>query len=355
MLRRLAILVALALAGLLAFAPPAKAEPSRIVAVGDLHGDWEAWQAIARGAGLVDPRGRWRGGRTVLVQLGDIVDRGPDSLRIIDHLQRLQRQAPRSGGRVIVLVGNHEAMMMTGDLRYVHPGEYAAFVTRSSERLRSEVFSRNRPAIEAEYRRDRPTMPPEAIRQAWLRATPLGLVEHQAAWSPQGHLGRWTLTNSAIVKLDDTLFVHGGLSAELAPLGIEEINRRVQLALRAQDQAPTSIIGDPLGPLWYRGHVLREPGSDEAPSTAAGQAAQAQRPSIPDELDLVLRSTGARRVVIGHTPSRQGIIVEHGGKLVRADSAISRAYGGSLSWVEIVGDRVTPRSVARPGSAAGGR
>ena len=197
MLRRLAILVTLAFVGLLALPPAAGAETSRIVAVGDLHGDWQAWRAIAHAVGLVDRRGRWRGGRTVLVQLGDIVDRGPDSLRIIEHLQQLQRQAPRSGGRVIVLVGNHEAMMMTGDLRYVHPGEYAAFVTRSSERLGSEMFNRNRPAIEAGYRRDRPTMPPEAIRQAWLKATPLGLVEHQAAWSPQGRLGRGTLTSPA--------------------------------------------------------------------------------------------------------------------------------------------------------------
>ena len=351
MLRCVAGLIMLALAGLL-LAVPAQAETRRIVAVGDLHGDWAAWQAIVRAAGLVDSKDRWRGGRTVLVQVGDIVDRGPDSLKIIEHLQQLQRQASRSGGQVITLVGNHEAMMMTGDLRYVHPGEYAAFVTRSSERIRNEAFARNRLAIEAAYRRDRPTMTSDAIRQAWIAATPLGRIEHQMAWSPEGRLGRWTLRNPAVAKLGDTLFVHGGLRAEIAPLGIDEINRRVHAALRRQEEEPSAIINDPLGPLWYRGHVIRDaPPPEETPQAApatAPAAPQPVRPSIVDELDQVLRLTGARRIVIGHTPSRQGVILDHGGKLVRIDSAISRAYGGPLTWLEIERGRVTPRSTARP-------
>ena len=111
----------------------AKPAPARIVAVGDLHGDYDAWEAIARGAGLVDAKGRWTGGKTTLVQLGDVPDRGPDSLKIIHQLMKLQREASRSGGKVIAMVGNHEAMNMTGDLRYVHPGEYRAFTGSQSE------------------------------------------------------------------------------------------------------------------------------------------------------------------------------------------------------------------------------
>ena len=74
---------------------------------------------------LVDDNGRWIGGDTVLVQTGDVVDRGPDSLKIIQDLMRLQREAPRAHGQVIALVGNHEAMNLTGDLRYVSAGDYA--------------------------------------------------------------------------------------------------------------------------------------------------------------------------------------------------------------------------------------
>ena len=355
MLRRVAGLVAVVLAGLLLSPLPAAAESRRIVAVGDLHGDWDAWQAIARAAGLVDRRGRWAGGRTVLVQMGDIVDRGPDSLKIIEQLKRLQRQAPRAGGQVIVLVGNHEAMMMTGDFRYVHPGEYAAFTTRSSERLRDALYARNREAIEAAYRRERPTLTSEAIRALWLADTPLGQLELQAAWGPGGRLGRWTIANPAVVKLGDTLFVHGGLTAFYAALGVEEINRRVAEALSRQADEPSAIIHDPSGPLWYRGNVLREGRQDEAPAAEPGAMPSPPRPTIKQELDEVLRITGARRLVVGHTPSRQGIVIAHAGRLVRVDSAISRAYGGTLSWLEIEGDRLVPRTTERPPLLTGGR
>ena len=71
MLRRMVGMVMALLAGaLLTAAAPATTETRRIVAVGDLHGDWQAWQAIARAAGLIDSHDRWAGGRTVLVQLG---------------------------------------------------------------------------------------------------------------------------------------------------------------------------------------------------------------------------------------------------------------------------------------------
>ena len=86
----------IALAILLAPAPlhPQKVAP-RIIAVGDLHGDYDAWAVIARHAGLTDAKGKWAGGNATLVQLGDVVDRGPDSLKIIRHLMKLQREAPK--------------------------------------------------------------------------------------------------------------------------------------------------------------------------------------------------------------------------------------------------------------------
>ena len=117
----------------------AQPAPQRIVAIGDLHGDHDAGRAIARATGLIDGRGRWSGGNATLVQMGDVVDRGPDSLKINRDLQKLQKEAPRRGGKVIALLGNHEAMMMTGDLRYVHPGELAAFGDAESKARREPV------------------------------------------------------------------------------------------------------------------------------------------------------------------------------------------------------------------------
>jgi len=130
---------ALALAAV-AGAPAAAAAPQRIVAVGDLHGDYAAWTQIARAAGVIDSKGHWSGGKTVLVQMGDITDRGPDSLKIVRSLQQLQKEAPRKGGKAIVVLGNHEAMNLIGDNRYTAPGEYAAFADSQSAARRDRFY-----------------------------------------------------------------------------------------------------------------------------------------------------------------------------------------------------------------------
>jgi hypothetical protein len=333
-------------ASLVGSTAPAKPSPARIVAVGDLHGDYDAWEAIARSAGLVDAKGKWAGGNTTLVQMGDVPDRGPDSLKIIQQLMKLQREARGKGGQVIALIGNHEAMNMTRDLRYVHPGEFQAFVTRDSKDRRDSLYQVNRSEIEAAYRAQSPQMSAEAIKQEWLKAMPLGKIEHELAWRPQGEIGKWVLGNPAVAKVGDSLFVHGGISAKYATMPVADINRAVVSALKARDETPTSIINDGAGPLWYRGLITREPG-DEA--TAAPVPTGAAAPlTIDQEIALVLSRFGVKRIVVAHTPSLQGIISNPGGTLWRTDSAISRAYGGKLTYLEIVGDRVTAHEVPRP-------
>lgn len=345
MLRWFWLLMAIAIAMVPAAARP-QTSPQRIIAIGDLHGDHAAWRAIARAAGLIDGKGKWTGRNATLVQMGDIVDRGPDSLKIIRDLMSLQREAPRRGGRVVVLLGNHEAMMMTGDLRYVHPGEYAAFATRDSKARRDRVYEANKPAIEAAYRARVPDMSPAAIKDEWLKGWPLGKVEYQLAWRPDGELGKWALANPAVAKLGDTLFVHGGISAAYAQLPIDEINRQAAAALRAQDATPTAIVSHPQGPLWYRGLIVRNDGD---PATLAPVPPGTTIPlTIDQEVDLALKNYGVKRLVVAHTPSRQGIISAAGGKLWRVDSAISRHYGGTPAYLEIVGDRVTAHNVPRP-------
>ena len=297
--------------------------------------------AIALKAHIIDGRDHWSGGSTTLVQTGDIVDRGPDSLKIIHHLMKLQREAPKAGGRVVVLVGNHEAMNMTDDLRYVDPGEFAAFATPRSARLREQVL----PTTIAGDRRQLSDQVPDhgaaSDPPAWLAQTPLGKVEHQAAWSPRGELGRWTIANPAVAKIGDTVFVHGGISVRYADFPIGEINRRVTAALAIANGAEDPILYDPFGPLWYRGLVTRTPDAADQPAAPppADAAPAAPYPSIDDELATVLRSFGARRLVIAHTPNPRGIEISHGGRLVRIDTGISRFYGGKLSYLEIIGER----------------
>jgi hypothetical protein len=318
--------------------------PQRIIAVGDLHGDYGAWQDIARGAGLMDTKGHWTASRTILVQMGDITDREPDSLKIIRSLQQLQREAPRKGGKVYVILGNHEAMNLLGDNRYTTPGEYAAFADSQSAARRDRVYEANRAKLEAAYHAQNPLITPEQVRAQWIAEHPLGWVEHRIAWSPQGELGKWATANPAILKIGTTLFVHGGISAEFAGQPIETVNASVAKAMAAADDSPASVLTDPLGPLWYRGLVTTDADA-QAKRTAMKKGSVAQ--TAQQELDQVLAAYGAERLVVAHTPSIKGIQIGYDGRLADIDTGNSRYYGGPLSWLEIIGGKLIPHTVPR--------
>ena len=342
-LKRIARTALTALAALVS-APAVAQQPPRIVAVGDLHGDFDAWRTIARDAGVMDASGHWSGGRTILVQMGDITDRWADSLKIVRSLQQLQKEAPRAGGKTIVVLGNHEAMNLLGDNRYTTPGEYAAFVDAQSGQRRDRVYDANRAKVEASYRAQAPQLTPDQVRAQWMEQHPLGWVEHRLAWGPSGELGKWATGNPAIVRIGGTLFVHGGISAEYSKQPIDAVNQRVATAMAAGDDSASSVLTDPLGPLWYRGLVGKDSDADAERATA--------KPPLPaltpeQELDAVLAAYGAQRLVIAHTPDKAGIQITGDGRLARIDTGISRAYGGPLTWLEIIGDRMIPHTVPR--------
>jgi hypothetical protein len=309
--------------------------PARVIAIGDLHGDLAAWRAIARDAGLIDADGKWTGGKTVVVQTGDVPDRGADSRAIIQDLMRLQKEAARDGGRVVALVGNHEAMNMVGDIRYVSPGEFASYANSNSLRLRDMTFEANSDAIIAASRNENPKLSNAQARAAWLAQTPLGKLEHRASWSPNGVIGKWVIGNPAVLRLGDTLFLHAGLSAAYAQRTIDDINAAVAKSLAARDDSETAIINDPAGPLWYRG--LAQADATGAPGSSADS-----------ELRNVLAAQGARRMVIGHTPVLSGVAFRHGDRLAMIDTGISAAYGGTLGYLEIIDGRWVAHNVARP-------
>lgn len=325
--------------------PATAAPPHRIVAVGDLHGDFSAWRDILRSASLVDNNGHWTGGDTVLIQTGDAVDRGPNSLEIVQDLMRLQKEAARAHGQVIAMVGNHEAMNLTGDLRYVSAADYAGYADRGSALRRENVYNSNKTAIEMAYRHKDPQMSGDAIKKAWFEAFPLGRIEHQIAWSDHGEIGRWVAKNPVVVLLDGTLFVHGGISPAYANLTVAEINARAAAALTARNTDPTAIDNDDQGPLWYRG-LAQSLASEKGETLAASTPAQIQ-PAGEDQLDALLSAYGARRIVVGHTPILSGIALFHGGKLICIDTGISAVYGGTVSYLDIVDGTPVPHVVAR--------
>ena len=344
-LERILRIVFLALVACAAFvAAPALAASLRIIAVGDLHGDYSAWQDIARGAGIIGSDGHWSAGSTTLVQMGDITDREPDSLKIIRSLQQLQKEAPRKGGRVIVILGNHEAMNLLGDNRYTTAGEYAAFVDDQSAARRDRVYEANRAQIEAFYKSQTPPLTADQARAKWMADHPLGWVEHKLAWSASGELGKWATSNPAIAKIDGTLFVHGGISAEYAKTPLDAVDGRVATAMAAGDDSTASVLTDPLGPLWYRGLVAADP---DAQAERAAMKPPPSAQTAEQELNAVLAAYGADRLVVAHTPSVKGIQIGYGGRLADIDTGNSRFYGGPLSWLEITNGQMIPHTVPR--------
>ena len=242
----------------------------RIVAVGDVHGDYEQFVKALRAAEVVDENANWIGGKTHLVQLGDVLDRGPDSRKAMDLLMKLEGQASKAGGAVHALLGNHEAMVLMGDWWYVHPGEEKAF------------------GGEAEYKK---------------------------ALSAEGRYGQWLRTHNAVIRINDVLFAHAGVTPSTARLSLGQINKAVREELAKGDSEGLAMSYS--GPLWDR-------------SLALGDGEQ-----VATQLDEVLKRYGASRMIIGHTPSPKGIVSQAGGRLIRIDVGMCDYYGGPAACLVI--------------------
>jgi hypothetical protein len=310
-LRFLSLVVLFACASLLgAQAPP------RVVVVGDVHGDYAVFVQVLQQAGVIDKRRKWKGGTTVLVQTGDVPDRGPHSRKVMDLLIDLEKQARKAGGHVHALLGNHEVMNMLGDLRYVTPEEYASYKSIDAEALREQVYLAS---ADPASRED------PAYRSAWMDARPLGLIELVQAFSAKGKYGRWLREHDTIAKVGDTLFVHGGISPTYATLQASEVNTRVKTALASTTPETEPLLTDQEGPLWYRGLAL------------------VPEAELAAHVDALLALHGVSRIVVGHTVAPGVVLPRFGGKVILNDVGLSAAYGGPPSSLEIHGAEVSVR------------
>ena len=293
----------------------------RIVAVGDVHGDYGQFVAVLRSAGLIDEKEDWTGGTTHLVQTGDVPDRGPDTRKILDLLMKLEKQARKAKGFVHPLIGNHEAMNVYGDLRYVIPEEYAAFADGKSERVRERFYEQH---VE-ELKRNPPAegMPEinDAYRAKWEQDHPLGYFEHRIAFQPDGEYGKWIRNNNAVIKINDTIFLHGGIGPKYVNEDLGKLNQAIQRELNDFSRLKEGIAIDPEGPLWYRGLAQNDEQTEEP------------------NLQAVLKNYGVGRVVIGHTPTAGTIMPRFGGRVVMIDVGMSAAYGGRLACLLIEGGK----------------
>lgn len=233
----------------------------RVVAVGDVHGDCGAFVEVLRAAKVIDEKGNWIAGKTHLVQTGDVLDRAPDSRKAMDLLMKLEGQAIKAGGRVHALIGNHETMVLLGDWRYLHPGEIEALG---------------------------------------------GKEEFRKAMGPRGKYGKWIRGHNTVIKINGTLFVHGGLEEKYAKMALDKLNDAVRKQLG--EGGKRGIATNPYGPVWYRGNAWMT-GED-----------------LEGDLAPITKTHGVKRIVIGHTFSRDGIRVRADGRVIMIDVGISEYY-----------------------------
>jgi len=226
---------------------------SKIFAISDIHGEFEPLVDLLEASGVIDEELHWTWGDGHLVINGDTFDRGDQVTECLWLLYRLELEARAAGGRVHVLLGNHETMVLRRDLRYVNT-KYTDGVVRATG------------------------------------------VNYTDLFGPDMELGRWLRTKHTVIKLNRVLFVHGGIPPRLVALGAS-LDRVNSLARETVDARSYVIAFDDElrnyyghsdeGPFWYRGyHRIEE-----------GRYPQATVPQV----DSILAAYGSRAIVVGHT------------------------------------------------------
>ena len=191
---------------------PAAEPPESIVAIGDVHNDFDDFVAILRRTSVINQENHWIAGRTTFVQVGDLLDRGPKPREVMDLVMALEKEAAQAGGRVVSLLGNHEMMNMMGDLRYVVPANYASFADAKSADRQKAAYNeyvewRNKhAALVAELQQ-----PMELTETEWMARHPLGFVEQREALGPKGKYGEWLRGHAAVAEIEGVVFLHGGI------------------------------------------------------------------------------------------------------------------------------------------------
>ncbi len=261
----------------------------RLVAIGDLHGDLEAARTALKLAGAVDDADGWIGGDLVVVQLGDILDRGDDAMEILAMLDGLGEQARAAGGAIHLLNGNHELMNVKLDMRYVSVGGYLDFLPGEKP---------NRDAATAQDVVD-------------------GIGERILALRPGGAVALRFAGRNVITVIGDTVFVHGGVLPRVADYGVERLNQETRRWIRGEDPCPPEPLLADDGPVWSR-HYSDEPDHDDCRL-----------------LEVTLQRLGAQRMVVGHTVQSEGISSACDGRVWRVDVGMADHYGGDAAVLEL--------------------
>jgi hypothetical protein len=270
--------------------------PNEVIAIGDVHGDLSSLLTILEDRKLIDSEARWSGGAKHLVLMGDLIDRGTHSREVMEWVMQLETQAEAAGGRVHALIGNHEMMVLSGDVRYIDKADQRSYSylvgdSRTSKLAKELKISESQAAIVAAMRYT------DKYRD-------------------------WMLRRNAMIKINQTIFVHAGLDAWASRRSFGSINASVREWIRFYQnripKEPTHLkwVIDESGPLWNRG--------------------LAQQVISMEIIDRILKQQAASGIVIGHTTTASGRVERrYSGKVIQLDTGLSKYYGGQLASISI--------------------
>lgn len=239
--------------------------PFSIVAISDIEGDFEAFKNLLIGSKVMNEQFEWIFAKNHLVLLGDYFDRGYNVLACLWLAYELERQAAEAGGQVHFILGNHEAMILSGDKRYA-AAKYLA-LEKVLDTGYEELFGLNT------------------------------------------ELGKWIRTKNTVETINNYLFVHGGLSHKWMErqLDRDTINTIIRNNMGLQYNHVKGPVAKELlgseGPLWYRGYYKKQDGYDKA---------------TVEEIDHILNFYQAAKIITGHT-IMNGMGAHYNGKVVTID------------------------------------
>lgn len=197
--------------------PSTFSDVSKIFVISDIHGQYDRFVQILKGSRVIDASLDWSWGNGHLVILGDVFDRGSKVTECLWLIHKLENQAERWQGKVHYLLGNHEVMFLRGNLKYVH--------------------------------------------DKYKKAAELFKMELPQLYSTNSEFGRWLRSKHTIVKINNILFVHGGIHPRVAYWGynLQDINDKIRRHIDSSDDTIKyseylSFLFGSDGPLWYRGY-----------------------------------------------------------------------------------------------------
>lgn len=267
---------------------------SRMIAIGDVHGDLRALRGALRLGGAIDSDDKWVGKDLTVVQTGDQVDRGDQDREVLDVIEKLEGEAKAAGGAFVVLLGNHELMNASLDFRYVTHKSFQSF---------GELSSRANGAAER--------VPEDERGRA-------------AAFAPGGVYAQKLAKHLTVAQVGDTLFSHAGVLPAHFDYGLDRINADAQAFLLGKKPLAKSLTAED-SPIWNRFY---------------GGDVDAQ---VCEVLGRVLKDTGAKRLVVGHTVQKQGVNGACQDRLFRIDVGLSSYYGNNPPQVlEITANGARP-------------